>query len=213
MSYHVNAKPMMITQEGVRELSKELQTLTVHTTMADVTKELASFLRTLWAQIVSPIVDSLQMTHPSQSHIWWCPTAEFSVLPLHAAGPYRNGKRNLPDLYISSYTPTLTALICARRANLLNSGQKHFIAIGQAKASGESKLLSVGAELVNIGQRIDGLAMFTHIDGEESYISRVVEELGKNKWVHFACHGLPDQKQPFKSAFALHDGHFTIQQC
>ena len=78
----------------------------------------------------------------------------------------------------------------------MNSGQKHFIAIGQAKASGKSELLSIGAELVNIGQHVDSLAMFTRINGEESYISRVVEELGKNEWVHFACHGLPDVSYP-----------------
>jgi CHAT domain-containing protein len=136
------------------------------------------------------------------------------VLPLHAAGPYRKGQRNLPHLYISSYTPTLAALIRARWRDPSNptTTQKRFIAIGQAKAAGESELVSVGAELVNIGQRIDGLATFTRIDGEESCTSRVVEEFGKNEWVHLACHGLPNRKQPFESAFALHDGHFTIQQ-
>ena len=206
--------PLQITQEGVRHLSKELHTLTVRAKRADVTKELAFFLRKLWDEIVSPIVDYLQTTHRSHSRIWWCPTAEFSVLPLHAAGPYRKGQQNLPNLYISSYTPTLAALIRARRPNPSKSAteQKHFLAIGQAKAVGERELLSVGAELVNIGQRVDGLATFMRIDGEESCISRVVEELGKNEWVHLACHGLPDRKQPFESAFALHDGHFTIQR-
>jgi CHAT domain-containing protein len=206
--------PMQITQENVRELSTELRTLTVRATRTDMTREIASFLRKLWDQIVSPIVDVLQTTHPSRSRIWWCPTAEFSVLPLHAAGPYRKGQRNLPDLYISSYTPTLTALIRARRPDPSNSATqgKRFIAIGQAKAAGESELLSVGAELANIGQRVSGLATFTRIDGEESCISRVVEELGKNEWVHLACHGLPNPTQPFESAFALHDGHFTIQR-
>jgi CHAT domain-containing protein len=181
---------------------------------AEVTKELAFFLRKLWDQVVLPIVDCLQMTHPSQSRIWWCPTAEFCVLPLHAAGPYRKGQHNLPHLYISSYTTTLTALIRARRHDPSNfaTEQKRFIAIGQAKAAGESELLSVGVELDIIGQRVDGLATFTRIDGEESCTSRVVEELGKNEWVHLACHGLPNRKQPFESAFALHDGHFTIQR-
>ena len=206
--------PLPITQEGVRDLSTELHTLTERAKRDDVTKELAFFLRQLWDQIVSPIVDFLQTIHPSQSRIWWCPTAESSVLPLHAAGPYRKGHKNLPHLYISSYTPTLTALIRARRRNPSNSAteQKRFIAIGQAKAAGETQLLSVGAELDIIGQRIDGLATFTRIDGEESCTSRVVEELGKNEWVHLACHGLPNRKQPFESAFALHDGHFTIQR-
>jgi len=133
---------------------------------------------------------------------------------LHAAGPFRKGQRNLPDIYVSSYTPTLTALIRARRHDPSSSaiGQKRFIAIGQAKAVGETELVSVGAELDNIGQLVDGLATFTRIDGEESHISRVVEELGKNNWVHLACHGLPNPKEPFESAFALHDGHFTIQR-
>ena len=206
--------PLQITQEGVRHLSKELHILSVRATKADVTKELAFFLRKLWDLIVSPIVDCLQTTYPSQSRIWWCPTAEFSVLPLHAAGPYRKGQQNLPHFYISSYTPTLTALIRARRRDLSKSAteQKRFLAVGQAKATGESELFSVGAELVNIGQRVNGLATFMRIDGEESSTSRVVEELGKNEWVHLACHGLPDRKHPFESAFALHDGHFTIQR-
>ena len=206
--------PLVITQEGVRGLSTELHTLTERAKRADVTKELAFFLRKLWDQIVSPIVDCLQATHPSRSHIWWCPTAEFSVLPLHAAGPYRKGQQNLPHLYISSYTSTLTALIRASRRDPSNSAteQKRFVAIGQAKAAGESELLSVEKELDNIGQDVDGLATFTRIDDDETCISRVVEELGKNEWVHLACHGLPNRKQPFESAFALHDGHFTIQR-
>ena len=148
--------PLQITQEDFRALSTELHTLTVRTKRANMTRELAFFLRRFWDQIVSPFVDCLKMTHPSQSRIWWCPTAEFSVLPLHVAGPYRKGQRNLPNLYISSYTPTLTALVCARRRNPSNSTteQKRLIAIGQAKAAGESELVSVGTELDNIGQHV-----------------------------------------------------------
>ena len=124
--------PLQITQENVRDLSKELHSLTVRAMGDDVTRDLAFFLRKLWDQIVSPIVDFLQTTHPSRSRIWWCPTAEFSVLPLHAAGPYRKGQQNLPDLYTSSYTPTLTALIRARRCDPSNStaAQKRCVAIG-----------------------------------------------------------------------------------
>ena len=206
--------PLQVTLEGVRDLSTELHTLTVRARRVDVMRELAAFLRKLWDQIVSPIVDFLHTTHPFRSRIWWCPTAEFSVLPLHAAGPFRKGQRNLVDIYISSYTPTLTALIRARKHDPSRSvtRRKRFIAIGQAKAAGENELGSVGAELDTIGQRVDGLATITRIDGEESSISRVVEELGKNNWVHLACHGLPNRTKPFESAFALRDGHFTIQR-
>ena len=67
------------------------------------------------------------------------------------------------------------------------------------------------AELVNIGQRVGDLAAFTHVEGEGSCTSRVVEELGKNEWVHLGCHGLPNQTRPFESVFALHKGHLTMQ--
>ncbi|KAF8431089.1 CHAT domain-containing protein [Boletus edulis BED1] len=156
----------------------------------------------------------LQTTRLPQSRIWWCPTGEFSTLPLHAAGPYRKGQQNLPNLYVSSYTPTLTALIRARRPDSSNPATpgSRFLAIGQAKAIGERELLSVGAELDDIAQRVSDVATFIRIEGDESCIPKVVEELGKNEWVHLACHGLPNRTQPFESAFALHDGRFTIQQ-
>ena len=206
--------PLWITQEHVEELSTELRSLTVRATRSDITRELAFFLRRLWDQVVSPIVDFLQTIHPLESRIWWCPTGEFTSLPLHAAGPYRKGQHNLPDLYISSYTPTLTALIRARHRDPPGfvADRKRFIAIGQANAVGETELLSVGAELDKIGQCVEGLATFLRIDGEASTISRVVEELGNTEWVHLACHGIPNRTQPFESAFALHDGYFTIQR-
>ena len=206
--------PLSITKEHVRELSSELHTLTFRAKSMNVTRDLGLILRELWDEVVSPIVEFLQTVHLPQSRIWWCPTAEFSLLPLHAAGPYRTGQQNLADLYISSYTSTLTALIRARRHDPSGSAAegKHFVAIGQASAIGESELRSVGTELVNIGQRIDNLATFTRIEGPESCIARVSEELGKNQWVHFACHGLPNRTAPFESAFALHDGHFTIER-
>ena len=206
--------PLSITKEGVRELSSRLGTLTVRAKSMDVTRDLAIILRELWDEVVSPIVDILQTVHPFQSRIWWCPTAEFTLLPLHAAGPYRKGQRNLANLYISSYTPTLTALNHARRPNAFDCTIKgeHFVGIGQAKAKGENELVSVSAELADIEQRIDGLATFTDIEGQESCIARVTEELGKNEWVHLACHGIPNRKQPLESAFALHDGHLTIER-
>ncbi|KAG2360934.1 CHAT domain-containing protein [Suillus spraguei] len=49
------------------------------------------------------------------SRIWLCPTAAFTSIPLHAAHPFKtNADRSkepcLEDLYICSYTPTLSAL-------------------------------------------------------------------------------------------------------
>ena len=202
--------PLSITKRRVRKLSKKLGTLSVRTLKMDVTEKLAIILRELWDKVVSPIVDFLKTVHPLQSRIWWCPTAKFSLLPLHAAGPYKEGQQNLSNLYISSYTPTLTALIRARRHDSASKG-KRFLGIGQANAEGENVIVSVGRELADIGQRVDRLTTFTHLEGQDSCITRVGEELGKNEWVHLACHGIPNRERPFESAFALRDGHFTIE--
>ena len=207
--------PLSITKERVRKLSSKLGALTMRAQLMDVTRDLAILLRELWDGVVSPIVTFLHQIYPFRSRIWWCPTAEFSLLPLHAAGPYRKGQRNLANLYISSYTPTLTALIRARCHDLPHpaSKGKRFVGIGEATAKGENELVSVGAELEAVEHRVDGLAAsFTHIEGPESCIARVTEELGKNEWVHLACHGIPNREQPFESAFALSDGHFTIER-
>ena len=83
--------PSQITQKGVKDLVIELHALTVRAKRVDVTKELASCLRRLRNQAASPVIHTLQGTHPSQTRILWCSTAQFCMLPLHAAGPYRKG--------------------------------------------------------------------------------------------------------------------------
>jgi len=92
--------PLHIMQAGVRDLSTELHTsgLTVRSKRVDVpTRELAAFLvRKLWDQIVSPIVDFLWTTHSSQSRIWWCPAAEFSVFPFHNGTSLISTSRPIP---------------------------------------------------------------------------------------------------------------------
>ena len=197
--------PLLITQQDVQDLSRKLDTLRVLARSINVTRELASILRQLWDNVVSPIVDFLRTIHPCQSRIWWCPTAEFSFLPLHAAGPYKSGEQNFSDLYISSYTSTLAALMRARRPSTSNpnSEKKRFLAVGRAKA--------VGMDLDNIGQRVDGHATWTRIEGDECSISRVSEELSKTQWVHLACDVLLDEDQPLKTAFSLQYGSLTIQ--
>ena len=199
--------PLLITQQDVRDLSRELNALLVLARRINVTRELALILRQLWDNVVSPIFDFLRTIHPCQSRIWWCPTAEFSFLPLHAAGPYRSGEQNLSDLYVSSYTSTLATLIRARRRSTSesnpNNEKKRFLAVGRAKA--------VVMELDNIGQRVDSHATLTRIEGDECSVSRVSEELSKTQWAHLACDVLLDEDQPLKTAFSLQDGSLTIQ--
>src|SRR6266702_5166634 len=79
---------------------------------------LASVLAELYELVGKPIIDRLrQLKVPEQSRIWWCPTSVFCSLPLHAMGPIPSDEsqmRYFLDLYICSYTPTLSALVQSR---------------------------------------------------------------------------------------------------
>jgi len=110
--------PLDITRPEVSELASEFRSLTDRVGSSDDHLELPKIvgvLRQLWKRIVGPIVQILKRFIQPDSRIWWCPTAEFTLLPLHAAGPYEKKSKNLSQFYISSYTPTLAALIHARQ--------------------------------------------------------------------------------------------------
>lgn len=77
---------------------------------------LAPITRQLWKKVVRQVVEVLKDNGiPKGSRIWWCPTSFLTSLPFHAAG---HGSEWLIDHYISSYTPTLGALISARQAEM-----------------------------------------------------------------------------------------------
>ena len=203
--------PLPITKAGVSELALELRSLTLRARFEDMSREFLRFLRELWDVVVSPIVTALQEFSPRRSRIWWCPTAEFSVLPLHAAGSFRKGQPTLPDLYISSYTPTLMALIRARQPLAPSMDQHRFLVVGQAQAPGECELVSVNTELSSISQRIGSVAALTCIQDQDATTAKVVQEFKKHAFVHLACHGIPDPKRPFESGFALGDGLLKVE--
>jgi hypothetical protein len=70
--------PLNVTQAEVSGLSSEFQST-------------IGILRKLWDCVVGPVLQALTSRNLicRHSRIWWCPTAEFTLLPLYAAGPYK----------------------------------------------------------------------------------------------------------------------------
>ena len=83
--------------------------------------------------------------------------------------------------------------------------------VGQAQPPGQSKLVSVNTELSNVSQRIASIVTLTRVQDQDATIAKVAEELKATEFVHLACHGIPDQKRPFESGFALGDGLFKVE--
>jgi CHAT domain-containing protein len=171
---------------------------------------MVGILRKLWARIVSPVVQALRKLIDPGSRIWWCPTADFTLLPLHAAGPYEKRRHNLSHLYVSSYTSTLAALIRARHHVSQDPSIQQFVAIGQGNPDGGKELRHVATELNIVEKRVAPVLSFTSLAGVNATVQAASDAFSRAQWLHLACHGTPNRKQPFESSFAMRDGPFTI---
>ncbi|KAG1850077.1 CHAT domain-containing protein [Suillus tomentosus] len=174
--------------------------------------DLIVLLRTVWDEIMLPIVSVLRHDLKLKyCRIWLCPTAAFTSIPLHAAHPFRtnpDGSREpcLEDLYICSYTPTLSALVRSRqlmKKRILPS----FVAIGQGQpGAGKGKaLLAVNSELKLVHKLVPATAKHTTISGDAATRAGALAALQENTWVHLACHGKQDPVQPYNSHFVMRD--------
>ena len=205
--------PLDITQANVSDLSIEFQSLTADAGSSDNqfgAHKIVGILRQLWEHVVGPTVKVLRKIIPRGSRIWWCPTAEFTLLPLHAAGPYATKGHNLSHYYISSYTSTLTALIRARQQVTRDASFPRFVAIGQGNPDDGKPLLHVAAELRDIAQRVGCILPFTLLADNDATVQLALDALNQHQWVHLACHGMPNRQKPFQSSFAMRDGPLTI---
>ncbi|KAG1783411.1 CHAT domain-containing protein [Suillus placidus] len=169
-------------------------------------------LMELWDDVVRPVVENLGGFARRGSRIWWCPTSVFNFLPLHAAGDYRKHGQFLSQLYISSYTPSLTALIKARRSHD-RSLSVSFAAIGQDRPAGASFTLDCVEPELELVQSLlppPPTVSFTKITSVDATKSRALRALQDNTWLHFSCHGTQAYKEPFKSAFLMRDQPLSL---
>ncbi|KAG1873810.1 CHAT domain-containing protein [Suillus subluteus] len=186
---------------------------------AESRTDLIVLSRIIWDEIMLPIVNVLEhvLKIERRSRIWLCPTAAFTSIPLHAANPFltkadRSGKEPcLEDLYICSYTPTLSALIRSRQL-MKKRVPPSFVAIGQAQpGTGKGKaLLAVDSELELVHKLVPATANRTTISGDAATRAGALEALQQNTWVHLACHGKQDRTQPYDSHFVMRDEHLTL---
>ena len=182
-------------------------------------------LRDLWTIVVEPIAEVLlnDVQLPLGSRVWWCPASKFTLLPLHAAGTHRKDQKNLMDLYVSSYAPSLSALIRAReraRAQKMSrdaSSAISFAAVGQAKPSEDQKL----RELSEVDREIRKIqnetnmppnVKFDIVTGDAATIKGAVQAFREHRWIHLACHGAQHATKPFESWFAMRDGPLTLMR-
>ena len=147
---------------------------------------------------------------------------EFSFMPLHAAGIYNDSPSDIciSDYFVSSYTPSLGALVDARRrpppkeAKVLAAIQPN---PGQV---GWSPLPAVKEEMKEIVSLVpeENLVFLDNseepdFEGVHTTVENVLEKLPEASVLHLACHGTQDVKDPLGSGFILDSGRrLTIEE-
>ncbi|KAG9087367.1 hypothetical protein FS749_002960 [Ceratobasidium sp. UAMH 11750] len=168
-------------------------------------------LAMLWYDVVKPVLDHLGISDVSPAedlpHITWCTTGPLSFLPLHAAGDYSSPNTILPNLAISSYTPTISSLSERTFSPASFSG---ILAVGHASSiRGLAELPGTRDELDQM-QVHAGSLPFTRMDEENACTDAVLKAMQDHSWVHFACHASQNSLDPMKSAFHQHDGNLDL---
>jgi len=148
-------------------------------------------------------------------HITWCLTGPLTFLPIHAAGCYdgKNGPK-IFDYVVSSYTPTLTALLSAKRHPPRTTQAARLLVVSQPATPHHMPLPGTVAEVDAIkalGNGTDRLDV-TWLDNQEATTTALLHHMKECNWLHLACHGVQDTTNPIKSAFFLIDGPLTLQE-
>ncbi|MEW2124580.1 CHAT domain-containing protein [Streptomyces sp. NPDC127037] len=177
---------------------------------------LSGTLGWLWDVIAEPVLRHLGFdAEPAAGEpwprLWWCPTGWLSFLPLHAAG--RGGRDSgtwVMDRAVSSYTPTLRALVRARAG--LTAGARvrarpRPLVVALAETPGASPLPGVVREAEVLAELFPGGRLMS---GPEATVAAVGGALEAHPWVHFSCHGVSEPLTPSRSGLVLYDGRLTV---
>ena len=152
---------------------------------------------------VSPTIDP--------PRIWWCATGPLAFLPIHAAGIYNNNAHglNISDYVVSSYTPTLSAIINAHKSHETHHKFQGLVAVSQPNTPGQSALPNTEAELTLIQQKATKFHIHL-LKGSDASVRNVIKGMEAHSWVHLACHAIQDTAKPTNSAFCLHDDNLEL---
>jgi CHAT domain-containing protein/tetratricopeptide (TPR) repeat protein len=164
---------------------------------------LGSILKDLYHLVGRPVIHRLQeLNVPEQSCIWFCPTSVFCSLPLHAMGPIPSDvgpPRYFLDLYIPSYTPSLSALIESHKPSSQLSDKPSILLVIQPDAFMVQALEEM--------QAVQAICPRTKtLIGATATPPVVLERLQDHQFAHIVSHGILESGKPFDSSFQLYNG-------
>ncbi|CAE6438445.1 unnamed protein product [Rhizoctonia solani] len=178
----------------------------------DFASEFENVLQALWYDLIKPILEFLGCMNVYSAedlpHITWCPTGALSFLPLHAAGDYDHPNSRVFDYVVSSYTPTLGALLNSTPHSLTSDSR--ILAIGQANTPGHSPLPGTTTELARVQLHMQEKVQYSELVNHQATTAAALDAMEQHDWVHLACHAHQNVDDPTKSGFFLHDNTLDL---
>ncbi|KAH8995845.1 CHAT domain-containing protein [Lactarius hatsudake] len=145
---------------------------------------LASVLAEPYELVGKPVIDRLdQLQVPGSGGVRHLCSVPFLSTPWVRSHPMNGEKRYFLDLYICSYTPTLSAI------------------------PPDSSLPTVGGE-IQVVRSLDTEA--TSLISEAATPAAVIDGFRRHRFVHFACHGTSETGKPFEAGFELYGERLTL---
>ncbi|KAF8597963.1 hypothetical protein BDV93DRAFT_512936 [Ceratobasidium sp. AG-I] len=141
-------------------------------------------------------------------HITWCSTGALTFLPIHAAGNYDSEGEHIFDFAVTSYTPTLTALLPAPSQPSVDT--PGLLVVGQKFTTGYLNLPGVVSELASIKRHVAGLPLMI-LEDSQATPEAVLKSMDKYSCVHLACHATQNIEAPTESGFHLHTGILSLE--
>lgn len=176
----------------------------------DDESRMKSILAVLWECVAQPVLKKLELpARPKKlPRIWWCATGALAFLPIHAAGLYDTDTvgSKLSDYVVSSYTPTVTALL--ERSNAVKDQNFGLLAVLQPSTPNAEPLPNTEEEWARIQKHIGVLPAISLV-GLEGTVTKVLQAMKSSSWLHLACHGV---QNVHKSAFLLEDGPLELSE-
>ncbi|SFR00016.1 CHAT domain-containing protein [Lentzea waywayandensis] len=172
---------------------------------------LADLQAWMWDAIAEPVLDALGLTATPTGdvatwpRVWWCPTGPLTLLPLHTAGRHGDGHRTVLDRVVSSYSPSLRALLQARRPDVAaDPASDRLLLVDVPDAHG----------MAHIDSKAEREALLRGFPGDAHTVldttTAVRAALPHHRWAHFSCHGDQDLRDPSRGGLRLRDGVLTV---
>ena len=132
-------------------------------------------------------------------------------MPIHAAGLYGAGQsgEKISDYVVSSYTPTLTAILDQSDPTIQADFQ--ILTVSQPSTPYARPIPNTEDEVSRIARLVGNLSL-KNLTKEDATLARVLQGMKESDWVHLACHGQQHADDPMKSGLLLHDQILELSQ-